>query len=77
MKYFDSTGREVGILQTDGGYDDYYIVSAMYLDTKPDESDLVPDSELEYLQEKYAEEVSMLEHEKQISAAEARYEGDR
>lgn len=77
MKYYDSTGREVDILETDGEYDESYVVSAMYLDTKDDESDLVPDNELDYLAETYAEDISDREYQKQVSKAESYFEGDR
>lgn len=77
MKFYDSTGREVDILETDGGYDEAYIVSAMYLDTKGDESDLVPDNELDYLTEVYNEHIADGEYQKMVSAAEDAFEGDR
>lgn len=77
MKFYDSTGREIDILETDGGYEGAYIVSAMYLDTEGDESDLVPDSELDYLTEAYNEYIADNEYQKMVSRAEDAFEGDR
>lgn len=73
MKYFDSTGLEIEILETDGGHEEAFLTQAKYVDLDKE----MPDSEMEYLQERYAEEISMMEYEKHIGAAEARFEGDR
>jgi hypothetical protein len=75
MKFYDSKGNEVDILETDGGYEEAFVVRAQYLDeTLPEE---VPDDELQYLTEAYAEYISGEELEKSAMAAEAYYEGDR
>ena len=78
MKYYDSKGQEVEILETDGGYDEAHVISAQYLDPNlTDEENEVPEKELDYLTDTYQEEVSQNEYEKMISAAEAIFEGDR
>jgi hypothetical protein len=83
-KLYDSTGRPVQILETDGGYEEAYVVSASYLDIDPELPDSeysklskVPDNELDYLTEQYFEYVSDEEFQKSVCEAEYAFEGDR
>jgi hypothetical protein len=75
MKFYDSKGNEVDILETDGGYEEAFIVRAQYLDeTLPEE---VPDDELQYLTETYFNHISDKEFQKSVMEAEYTFEGDR
>lgn len=73
MKFYDSKGLEVDILETDGGFSEAFIYNAQYVESGEE----VPEEELDYLTNKYAEYVSFNEHEKLIGTAEAACEGDR
>ncbi len=73
MKFYDSKGKEVEILETDGGLEEGYVYAAQYIN----EDTEVPESELDYLTETYAEYVYESELNRQIGAAEAAFEGDR
>lgn len=75
MKYYDSKGHEIEILQTDGGHEEAFILEAQYVDPNLDCE--VSENELDYLTDKYFEQISMMEYEKLISQAENYYEGDR
>lgn len=78
MKFFDSKGLEVEILQTDGGYDEAFVYEAQYIDPDiPDSESEVPENELDHLTEKYQEWVSQNEYDKLIDKAETAWEWDR
>lgn len=78
MNFYDSKGRPVDILETDGGYEEAYVVSAVYLDTLTSaHEDMVPDDELDHLTEAYSECITDNEYQKLVSAAEDAFEGDR
>jgi hypothetical protein len=75
MKFFDSKGNECDITETDGGYEEAFVSAAYYLDESLPES--VPDEELEYLTDRYAEWISDNEYQKLVMEAEYAFEGDR
>ncbi len=75
MRFYDSKGNECDITETDGGYEEAYVVSAQYLDESlPAE---VPDDELNYLTDRYAEWITDEEYQKLVMKAEYTFEGDR
>ena len=72
MKFYDSKGLEVEILETDGGMEEAYVARAVYLDSNiTDRDEEVPDDELDHLTEAYAEYCYQNELDKQISRAES------
>jgi hypothetical protein len=75
MRFYDSKGNECDITETDGGYEEAYVVSAQYLDESL--SAEVPDSELEYLSKTYYEHIADEEYQKLVMKAEYTFEGDR
>lgn len=75
MKFYDSKGNEVDITETDGGYEEAFVVSAQYLDESLPEE--VPDDELNYLTETYFNHISDEEFQKSVMEAEYAFEGDR
>ena len=75
MKHFkDSTGKEVFDLEIKHSSDpcDSYVYSAVYDDLTP-----VPEDELDYLTETYADYIYEEHYEHMISSAESACEGDR
>ena len=84
MKYFDSKGRPVDIEKTAGGYEEAYVEAASYLDVdsglpRAEYNKLceVPEEELEYLTQAYAEEIADREYQNAVAYAECAFEGDR
>lgn len=78
MKFYDSKGLEVEIIETDGGYDEAFIYEAQYIDPEvPDSESKVSEDELDYLTDKYFEWVAQNEYDKLIDKAECAWEWDR
>ncbi len=75
MKYYDSKGLEVDFTETDSDGEIAMLINAQYVNET--DGNEVPENELMYLEEKYAEQISEIEFEKQIGAGEDYFEGDR
>jgi hypothetical protein len=73
----DSNGRPVVDVEVSGYGSEAMIESAVYDDTAPGVIEQVPDVELDYLQDTYADRVAELAFENAVCAAESYYEGDR